>query len=36
MNREQAREMRDAFASFKPGNCDWQESLVMRPGVQDD
>ncbi len=21
------------FASFNPGNCDWEESLVKRPGV---
>lgn len=20
------------FASFKPGNCEWQESLISRPG----
>ena len=21
------------FASFKPGNCDWQDSLIERPGI---
>lgn len=21
-----------SYASFKPGNCDWKDSLVMRPG----
>jgi len=21
------------FASFKPGNCDWQDTLIERPGI---
>ena len=24
------------FASFNPGNCDWKESLIIRPGYEDD
>lgn len=25
----------DSFASFKPGTCDWKESLVIRPGYEE-
>lgn len=24
------------FASFKPGTCDWRESLVLRPGTKEE
>lgn len=23
------------FASFKPGTCDWKDSLVVRPGYEE-
>jgi hypothetical protein len=26
-------EMVEAFKSFRPGTCDWKDSLVMKPGV---
>jgi hypothetical protein len=25
----------DCLASFNPGNCDWKDSLVCRPGFED-
>lgn len=24
------------FASFNPGNCDWKESLIIRPGYEEE
>lgn len=25
----------DGFASFKPGTCDWKDSLIVRPGYEE-
>lgn len=26
----------DIFASFDPGTCDWRDSLIVRPGYEED